>query len=106
MTLTQTGTPLAVEAPASFAVRRIVRECLTNAGRHAPGEPVEISVKWNSDAVCVEAVNPTRTSTPPTPGRGLTGIRHRAALLGGTFAVSTDDNTFAVRVRIPTGSPR
>ena len=106
MTLTQTGTPLAVEAPASFAVRRIVRECLTNAGRHARGEPIEISVQWDADAVCVEAVNPTRTSTPPTPGRGLTGIRHRAALLGGTFAVSTDDNTFAVRVRIPTGSPR
>ena len=106
MTLTQTGTPLAVEAPASFAVRRIVRECLTNAGRHSPGEAVSVTVTWDPDAVCIEATNPTNPSTPPTPGRGLTGMRHRAELLGGTFAASTDDGAFTVRVRIPTGSPR
>jgi signal transduction histidine kinase len=105
-TLTQTGTPLPDEAPASLAVRRIVRECLTNAGRHSPGEAVSFTVTWDPDAVCIEAANPTGTSTPPTPGRGLTGMRHRAELLGGTFAASTDDGTFTVRVRIPTGTHR
>jgi signal transduction histidine kinase len=34
-TLTVTGDPLPAEAPAALAVRRIVRECLTNAGKHA-----------------------------------------------------------------------
>ena len=55
--------------------------------------------------MCVEASNPGVTSTP-TPGRGLTGIRHRAELLGGTYSASADDGMFTVRVRIPTGSPR
>jgi signal transduction histidine kinase len=105
-TLTVTGTPLPDEAPASLAVRRIVRECLTNAGRHAPGEPVTLTVQWDADAVCVQATNPADTLTPPTPGRGLTGIRHRAELLGGTFAASINDDAFVVRVRIPVGRPR
>jgi signal transduction histidine kinase len=105
-TVTVTGTPVPDEAPASLAVRRIVRECLTNAGRHASGAPVTIAVTWDRDAVCVEATNPTDTSGPLAPGRGLTGMRHRAELLGGTFSTDTADQAFTVRVRIPTGSPR
>jgi signal transduction histidine kinase len=105
-TLTESGTRLPDEAPASLAVRRIVRECLTNAGRHAPGEPVTITLTWDPDSVCVEAGNPTAASTDPTPGRGLTGLRHRAELLGGTFGASTEDGTFTVRARIPIGSAR
>jgi len=104
-TLTETGLPLPDEAPASLAVRRIVRECLTNAGRHAPGSEVTLEVEWDPDAVCVEAANPA-DATSFTPGRGLTGLRHRAELLGGTFAAAAEDGTFAVRVRIPTGGPR
>jgi signal transduction histidine kinase len=104
-TLSVTGTPLADEAPASLAVRRIVRECLTNAGRHASGEPVTISVDWGPDAVCVESSNPTVGPSPPDPGRGLTGIRHRAELLGGTFLLDVTDGRFGVRVQIPTRSP-
>jgi signal transduction histidine kinase len=104
-TLVVTGTPLPSEAPASLAVRRIVRECLTNAGRHAHGGPLTVTVTWEPDAVCVEASNPT-TSRPAvmSSGHGLTGIRHRAELLGGTFAVSHADGCFVVRVRIPTGA--
>lgn len=104
-TLVETGPPLPDEAPASLAVRRIVRECLTNAGRHAPGEDVTITVSWDPDAVCVEATNPTDAASY-SPGRGLTGLRHRAELLGGTFAAAIADGRFTVRVRIPTGSHR
>ena len=104
-TLTVTGTPQPDEAP-SLAVRRIVRECLTNAGRHAPGEPVSICVTWGAGAVCVESTNPTSSAVAPTPGRGLIGMRHRAELLGGTFAASLADGVFSVRVRIPTGGQR
>jgi signal transduction histidine kinase len=104
-TLTQTGTPLPDEAPASLAVRRIVRECLTNAGRHAPATPVTITVAWEPDAVCVEATNPTDAPSYSS-GRGLTGLRHRAELLSGSFTATADGDTFTVRARIPTGSAR
>ena len=36
-------------------------------------------------------------------GRGLTGVRHRAELLGGTYAASATDGRFVVRVTLPTG---
>jgi signal transduction histidine kinase len=108
-TVTETGTPLPDHAPVSLAVRRIVRECLTNAGRHAPGEALDVAVTWGEDAVEVRATNPTPTPsptpmpTPSAPGRGLTGMRHRTELLGGIFAADVTDGVFAVRVRIPTG---
>jgi len=35
------------------------------------------------------------------PGRGLTGIRHRAELLGGTFEMASDDGRFDVHVSLP-----
>lgn len=101
--LSVSGRPAAEHAPVSMAVSRIVRECLTNAGRHAPGQPVQLDVDWQLDHVSVTAVNRARYARPPVAGRGLTGIRHRAELLGGTFDLSHDDGRFAVRVTIPTG---
>jgi signal transduction histidine kinase len=40
--LAVTGTPPPDHTPVSLAVNRIVRECLTNAGRHAPGQEVAL----------------------------------------------------------------
>jgi signal transduction histidine kinase len=104
-TLTVTGAPEDDEERARRAVNRIVRECLTNAGRHAPGQPVTITVTWDPAAVCVETTNPA-DATSYSPGRGLAGLRHRAELLGGAFTASADGSTFTVRVRIPTGGAR
>jgi signal transduction histidine kinase len=99
--LVVTGTPSPAHGSASLSVARIVRECLTNAGRHAPGQPVTICVEWQPDRVEVRASNPSR-GRRRADGRGLTGIRHRAELLGGTFAVTDDDGVFDVRVSLPT----
>lgn len=95
-----TGTPWPEHAPAVLAVNRIVRECLTNAGRHAPGEPVRISVAWRPEDVVVCSTNGAPTS-PRDPGRGITGMRHRAELLGGTFDAGCRDGRFEVQVRLP-----
>jgi len=103
--LTETGTPLPDHTPVSLAVRRIVRECLTNAGRHAPGRPVAIVVDWGRDTVEVTATNRTSAQGQPAPGRGLTGMRHRTQLLGGSFATEVHDGVFAVHVRMPAGVP-
>ena len=100
--LTETGTPLPDSSPVSMAVRRIVLECLTNAGRHAPQRPVAVVVDWGRDTVELTATNPVPSGTPLVPGRGLDGIRHRATLLGGSSAVDVADGVFSVRVRIPT----
>lgn len=96
-----TGTPWPTHAPASLAVNRIVRECLTNAGRHAPGETIALRVDWQPGEVVVEASNPTGGRTPSAPGRGVTGMRHRAELLGGAFDAGCSDGLFEVRVALP-----
>ena len=101
--LSVTGTPLPEHAPASLAVARIIREALTNAGRHAPGQPVALQVDWSPAQVSVQATNPTGAHGQPVPGRGLTGMRHRAELLGGKFEAAVADGLFALRVSIPVG---
>jgi signal transduction histidine kinase len=62
-------------------------------------------VHWEPAAVTVTATNATGTGaeirTQPVPGRGLTGMRHRAELLGGTFAAGVHDGRFEVRVTLP-----
>lgn len=98
------GRPPHEQSPVALAVARIVRECLTNAGRHAPGAPVDLQVDWTNGRVDVRAVNPTDTRRATVPGRGLTGMRHRAELLGGTFSAERADGHFAVCVSIPSGT--
>jgi signal transduction histidine kinase len=99
-TLTVRGAPGEDDETTRLAVNRIVRECLTNAGRHAPGTPIAIEVAWGADDVRVVARNAT-AATGAEPGRGLTGIRHRAELLGGEFAAGVRDGCFTVRVVLP-----
>ena len=100
-TLAVTGTPWPEHEPAGLAVSRIVRECLTNAGRHAPGQPVELRVEWRPDDVVVRSSNPTDRRTAPAPGRGITGMRHRCELLGGSFDAGVRDGRFEVRALLP-----
>jgi signal transduction histidine kinase len=101
-----TGTPLAAHGPVSLAVSRIVRECLTNAGRHAPGQSVTVCVAWRPDRVDLTVTNPTTSRRRAVDGRGLTGIRHRAELLAGNYASTAHDGVFEVRVSLPTTDVR
>lgn len=103
-TLAVHGAPAEHQEQARLAVNRIVRECLTNAGRHAPGEPVTIDVTWEDRHVLVCASNGSPATGAPTPGRGLTGMRHRAELLGGSFEAGPREGRFDVRVALPLGA--
>jgi signal transduction histidine kinase len=105
-TLTFSGTPWHDQASVWLALNRIVRECLTNAGKHAPGATVDVSVDWRADRVTLRASNPAQLRATPRAGRGLTGIRHRAEILGGSFAATTADGRFAVEVTLPAEDAR
>lgn len=97
------------------AVFRTVQECLTNAAKHAPGSAVGIVISGSAavGTLTVEVTNgPARGSAwspPPERGRrasrtghGLTGLRERAALLGGSVQTGrTADGGFAVRAELP-----
>ncbi|WIB76892.1 histidine kinase [Curtobacterium sp. MCPF17_002] len=70
---------------------RIVQESLTNARRHAPGQPVDVTLDLvPGPAVRVLVTNAVATGTAApadggTAGHGLRGLEERARLVGGTF---------------------
>ncbi|MDX3659125.1 histidine kinase [Streptomyces sp. ID05-26A] len=84
---------------------RIVQEALTNARRHAPGEPVAVRLTGTPGGVLeVEVRNPLgdRVSAAPSPGVGLLGLAERAELAGGTVTHGPrPDGSFVVTARLP-----
>ena len=77
--------------------------------KHAPGAPAVVSVQASDDrrALVVEvrngsAVEPCEGPVLPVGGHGLTGLRERAALIGGTLeARPLEDGGFLVRAVLP-----
>ncbi|QIK71967.1 two-component sensor histidine kinase [Propioniciclava coleopterorum] len=90
----------------SRAVYRIVQEVLTNARKHAPGEPVLLTVEGApATGVVIDARNRfvgVAEGAGADAGRGLKGIAERAELLGGKLQYGLEDKTtFRVRVVLP-----
>jgi len=88
---------------------RIVQESLSNASQHAPGAPVTVSVDHDSGVVLLRVANgPGGPSGPSAnedrPGHGLTGMRERVALLGGSLSAGpAPDGGFVVSAVLPLG---
>ncbi|MGB0191848.1 MAG: sensor histidine kinase, partial [Nocardioides sp.] len=86
-----------VPAPIGYAAYRVLQEALTNARRHAPGRPVEVSVRGSGSGLWLRVVTRLAASVPDQkPGRGLTGARERVEALGGTFLAGPAGDTFVV----------
>ncbi|MFD6175781.1 MULTISPECIES: sensor histidine kinase [unclassified Isoptericola] len=84
---------------------RVVREALTNAARHAPGDAVTVAVRGAGDTVTLEVR--THGSGGPSPardereGRGLESLRRRVEAIGGAWQVSTHGDGHRVEARLP-----
>ncbi|WP_250446104.1 sensor histidine kinase [Actinotalea sp. C106] len=86
VTATGLDTDLPDDTSVRLAVLRILGEALTNVLRHAPGAPsVEVAVRRTPTTVEVDVVDAggTRPGSGEGTGRGIVGMRERAALLGG-----------------------
>ena len=73
------------------AAYRLVQEAVTNALKHAPGAPIEVTIEGNVATVSVRVVNGPARSAPTVlagsgGGHGLAGMRERAARCGGTVS--------------------
>ena len=66
---------------------RIVQESLTNARKHAPGEPVRVALRAVGDTLTIAIENPLARRPDrhavPGAGAGLIGMRERIELVGG-----------------------
>ena len=88
---------------------RIVQESLSNASQHAPGAAVTVSVGRDAGAVLLRVANGPGGPAGPSgsehgPGHGLTGMRERVALLGGSLSAGPEpDGGFVVSAVLPLG---
>jgi len=98
---------------------RIVQEALSNAVRHAPGAPIEVTITVGEELVQIDVDNAApATGGPLTPGGtrraetggrstaargfGLLGMRERATFAGGTLSVGPlPSGGFSVQAHLP-----
>jgi signal transduction histidine kinase len=80
-----TGRPVPLDPGVELAAYRIVQEALTNSRRHAPGAAVDVELEFRADALrlLVRDNGPGAVGPPADHGHGLTGMRERAAAVGG-----------------------
>jgi signal transduction histidine kinase len=119
------GEPSPLAADQALPLFRTAQEALTNAAKHAPAQPVEITLTYEDDHVTLTVDNPLGDPDgAPAPqradggpefttedggpgfatvdgGYGLTGMRERLLLLGGTLNAGTRDGRWHVRAEVP-----
>lgn len=102
--LAPTGVPAGVE----LSAYRIIEEALTNTIKHAGPTTAEVSVAYGDDEVQLlvrdhgGSLERRPLGRSPHEGRGLLGIRERAALVSGDVAASPHpDGGFVVSATLP-----
>ena len=95
--------PLARET--HLALYRVAQESLTNARKHASPDRVEVSLSYEPGGTRLVVEDFRGAGQRPAPGGGtgfgLTGMRERAALLGGTLQAGATARGFRVELWTP-----
>ncbi len=104
------GDPRAVAAQTGLTLYRAAQEALTNTAKHAGrGAVATLVLEWRPGAVVLTATDVRRAGGQPTPedpdgeggGYGLTGLRERAELAGGSLEAGPTVDGFRVRLELP-----
>lgn len=105
--VTITGTPVEPSADVALTLYRTAQEAITNIRKHAPGAAVVVCCAYTQSEVTLSIRNGAapygeRPLANAGGGYGLTGLRERTELAGGTFMAGPDGDGWRVEVRIPT----
>lgn len=102
------GAPRTLNPQTRLALYRVTQEALTNIRKHARPERVEVRLDYQDDATLLRVEDFGGTAPPepaPASGYGLTGMRERAELIGGTLTAGRPDENadtgFRVELRVP-----
>jgi signal transduction histidine kinase len=89
-----------------LAAYRVVQEALTNAIKHATGQPTTVTVHHHDDRLDIEVITDGDAAADlPSSGRGLNGLRARLRMLDGDLrAAPRPEGGFSVRATIPSRS--
>ncbi|MER6950122.1 sensor histidine kinase [Nonomuraea sp. NPDC000554] len=96
------GSPVTLDPGVELAAYRIVQEALTNARRHAPGAAVDVELHYTGDALRLLVRDNGPGQSTAGEGHGLSGMRERAAAVGGELrAGPATGGGFLVEARLP-----
>jgi signal transduction histidine kinase len=105
VSLTIAPPPMSLPAAVDLSAYRIVQESLTNIIKHAgPNPAVQIDIGFDSFGLVITIINTItieETAGLPGSGYGISGMRERATLLGGTLTAEARPPGFHVEARIP-----
>ena len=102
-----TGPARELDSETSLTLYRVAQEALTNIRKHATADRVEVSLSYDRDGtrLTVRDYAQTPSADPVSNGRGggygLTGMRERAELLGGSLSADRTPDGFRVELWIP-----
>jgi signal transduction histidine kinase len=104
--VTREGAENALPAGVDLSAYRIVQEALTNTLRHAGASRAEVTVRSAPGLLELDVLDDGHGGTGPDgAGRGIAGMRERAAMLGGTLdAGPRPGGGFRVHARLPLGT--
>jgi signal transduction histidine kinase len=106
-TIRTVGEPRQLPADAALALYRTAQEAVTNARKHAPGKATEVELRFDADAVRLTVANALAEADAARPltdsggGYGLSGLRERMELAGGTLVAGREGDDWWVRAVVP-----
>jgi signal transduction histidine kinase len=103
--LTVSGEPYALSPAAGLALLRVAQEAITNAVKHADGQPARITLQYTDVGVelCVENALPDAAAIehPHTAGGyGLAGMHERLRLIDGELHAGPAGEHWVVQARV------
>jgi signal transduction histidine kinase len=105
-----------LDSEARLAVYRVAQEALTNVRKHAHPQRVDVKLVYAADHTCLTVEDFGANGTPDPiensavknsavknsgGGYGLTGMRERAELLGGSLTATSTGIGFRVELQVP-----
>jgi signal transduction histidine kinase len=103
--LTVGGVPYALSPAAGLALLRVAQEALTNAAKHAAGQPAAIALEYSDVSVELRVENPLAEHAPAAPreiagGYGLAGMHERLRLIDGELHAGRVGEQWVVRAQV------
>jgi signal transduction histidine kinase len=102
--LTVGGEPRGLPAGVDLSAYRIVQEALTNTLKHARASNAQVTIAYGDASLELEVLDDGSSAGIAGSGRGIIGMRERAALLGGELTAGPrPSGGFGVRATMPLG---
>jgi signal transduction histidine kinase len=108
VTVTVTGEAHPLPPDAGLALTRTAQEALVNTAKHAPHQPVDITLDYAAAGTTLTVSSPLASGEGAGPelatvngGYGLAGIRERLLLLEGTLSAGADGGEWVVTAWVP-----